>query len=118
MPKEFSRVQRVNTLIQKELAIIISREIRLSGMISISEIDVSPDFKQAKVYVSLLGGELTVKEVVDKLNESASMLRYHLSQQLTLRTTPKLTFYYDNTIEEAMRLSALIDSVLPPEKTD
>lgn len=118
MPKEFSRIQRVNNVIQKELAVIISREMDVSGMITISEVNVSPDLKQAKIYISLLGGNLSAEAVVDMLNESTGMLRYHLSQQLTLRTTPKLHFYYDNTIEEGMRLSALIDSVLPQEKTD
>lgn len=111
MPKEFSRTRRVGELIQHALATILQREIssRQFGMLTISQIEVSPDYKTAQVFISVLGGE--TEPAIRHLNDHASMLRHHLSQTVNLRTTPRLVFKYDNSIEYGSRLSALIDSV-------
>jgi ribosome-binding factor A len=111
--KEFSRKQRVGEQIQRELANIIHREISSHqlGMVTIYEVDVSPDLKFARVYVTTFGGKLGIKESIQYLNGAAGKLRYHLSQCLKIRTTPRLLFVYDSSIEYGSRLSALIDSV-------
>ena len=118
--KEFSRTQRVGEQIQRELAHIISREITAPylGMITVSAADVSPDLKSARVYVTVLGGNEGVEQTVQHLNKVAGRLRYHLSQRLTTRITPRLQFVYDSSIEYGSRLSALIDSVTPLSKKD
>ena len=114
--KEFSRTQRVGEQIQRELAHIISREITAPnlGMITVSAVDVSPDLKYARVYVTVLGGQEGVEQTVQHLSNMAGRLRYHLSQRLTTRVTPRLQFVYDSSIEYGSRLSALIDSVAAP----
>ena len=113
MPKEFSRTQRVEKQIRRELADIIHREINKPqlGMFTISAIKVSPDLKFARVYFTMLGGQLTAQQVTDYFNEAAGWLRHHLSQRLTTRVTPTLSFEYDTSIEYGSRLSALIDSL-------
>ena len=113
--KEFKRTQRVNVLIQRELADIIHREITASnlGMLTISGVDISPDFKSARIYITVFGGSLGVKKTMEYLNEVTGMLRYHLSQRLSTRTTPRLHFLHDSSVEYGSRLSALIDSVRP-----
>jgi len=115
--KEFSRTQRVGEQIQRELASIIHKEINIKtfGMITVSGVDVSPDLKQAKIYVTILAGD--EKTTVKYLNkEMKGRLRYHLSQRLTTRTTPQLYFVHDSSVEYGTRLSALIDSVKPEEE--
>ncbi len=116
MPKEFSRNQRVGELIQRELADIICREVSMPGlgMLTVAAVKVSPDLKFAKVYITLLGGVFTPNQVMQHLNEIAGRLRHHLSQRLTIRTTPRLQFVHDTSIEYGVKLSALIDSVAPP----
>lgn len=116
MKKEFSRAQRVGELIRRELAEIIQREVTQPtlGIITISDVKVSPDLKQARIYITQLGGQLTAAEAVDYLNKIAGELRHHLARRLTLRVTPSLQFSYDSTIEYGNRLSALIDSVVLP----
>lgn len=112
--REFSRSRRVGEQIQRELANIISQEINDPdlGMLTISGIDLSPDLKSARVYVSILGGKLDIKDTIEYLNaEAGGKLRYSLSQRLKLRTIPRLLFVYDSSIEYGNRLSALIDSV-------
>jgi len=111
MPKEFSRMKRVDTLIQRELAEIIRREINTSivGMVTISEVDVSPDLKSARVYVTVLGGSGDSEQSIQYLNNSAKSLRYELAHRLTIRTTPSLEFIYDHTVEYGNHLAALIE---------
>jgi ribosome-binding factor A len=118
--KEFSRKQRVGEQIQRELANIIRREISSPqlGMLTIYEVDISPDLKFARVYVTTLGGKLGVKESMQYLNKAAGKLRYHLSQCLKTRTTPRLLFVYDSSIEYGSRLSALIDSVASEDQEE
>ncbi|HIE01509.1 MAG TPA: 30S ribosome-binding factor RbfA [Thiotrichaceae bacterium] len=118
MMKEFSRTQRIAVQIQRELADIIRKEISTPdlGMLTVSEVKVSSDLKYARVYVTLFGGRLDVEQSVAYLNNAAKLLRHHLSQRLTTRTTPRLQFIHDTSIEYASRLTALIDSVQAKEK--
>lgn len=114
MPREFSRTRRVGELIQHELAVILQREVssKQFGMLTISQVEVMPDYKTARVFISILGNDNSPEQAIRHLNNHASMLRHHLSQQVNLRTTPRLIFKYDNSIEYGSRLSALIDSVI------
>ncbi len=118
--KEFSRKQRVGEQIQRELANIINREFSSPklGMLTIYEVDISPDLKFARVYVTAFGGKLGIKESIQYLNGAAGKLRYHLAQCLKTRTTPRLEFVHDSSIEYGSRLSALIDSVAPDASDD
>ena len=111
MPKEFSRMKRVDVLIQRELAEIIRREININtvGMVTISEVDVSPDLKNARVFVTVLGGSGDSENSIRHLNDSAKSLRYLLAHQLTIRNTPSLEFIYDHSVEYGNHLSALIE---------
>ncbi|OAD22811.1 Ribosome-binding factor A [Candidatus Thiomargarita nelsonii] len=111
--KEFKRTQRVSEQVRRELADIIRREISHPdlGMLTVTGVDISPDLKSARVYVTVLGGTLNVEQTVQHLNNAAGQLRHHLSQRLSMRTTPCLQFVYDASIEYGSRLSALIDSV-------
>jgi ribosome-binding factor A len=113
--KEFSRTRRVGVQIQRELADIIRREIVNPhlGMLTVSGVELSPDLKYARVYMTVFGEQQSIKHSIQHLNEAAGRLRYHLSQRLTTRTTPRLKFVHDNSIEESSRLSALIDSLAP-----
>lgn len=111
--KEFSRAQRVSVLIQRELADIIQRELNSTkiGIVTISTVKLSPDLKWAQIYVTCLGSQFDDNAVIQYLNEHAKLLRHHLAQRLTIRTTPQLQFSYDESIEYGIRLSRLIDSV-------
>ena len=118
--KEFSRNQRVGIQIQRELAKILQREVTdpKLGMITISSVDVSPDLKSARVYITAFGSQKGIEHTVQSLNQITGRFRYHLSQCLTTRTTPRLQFIHDRTIEDGSRLSALIDSVAPHRTTE
>lgn len=112
MPREFGRNQRVAGFIKQELAILIQRAFPLNdyGMITVTEVDVSPDLKNAKIFVTTLGDKLSADELVAALNAEAGSLRHDLSQVLTSRGVPVLTFLYDKTIARAQRIDEIIGS--------
>jgi ribosome-binding factor A len=112
--KEFSRTQRLGVQIQREMAEIIRRQMTEPnlGMITVSEVKVSSDLKSARVYVTILGGHFSVEQTIALLNAATGQLRHQLSQRLTTRTTPRLQFIHDSSIEYGNRLSALIDSAV------
>ena len=113
MPKEFGRNRRVADLIQRDLATLIQREMTAKrfGLITVSLVDVSPDLLNAKVFVTSLSDDVDKDEMLSALNERAGHFRHVLAQDSRLRTTPRLNFVFDSSIEHGSRLSALIDSV-------
>ncbi|HGS4534265.1 TPA: 30S ribosome-binding factor RbfA [Vibrio cholerae] len=119
MPKEFSRTQRVAQQLQKELAMILQREVRDSrlGMVTISDVEVSRDLAYAKVFVTFLCiSEQTPESCLAALREHEVQIRMMLGKQIRLRLTPEIRFYYDNTLVEGMRMSNLVTEVINSDK--
>ena len=116
MSKEFSRTQRVAQQLQKELAMILQREVRDSrlGMVTISDVEVSRDLAYAKVFVTFLCvGEQTPEAA---LREHEVHIRMMLGKRIRLRLTPEIRFHYDNTLVEGMRMSNLVSEVVSSDK--
>jgi ribosome-binding factor A len=118
MSKEFSRSSRVADLLQHELAEIIRRELEIPGMgmLTLSAVEVSPDLRNAKVYVTAFGGELDHPQLLDKLAHHAGFLRHQLAHRVKLRSIPRLSFAYDTSVEYGQHLSSLIDQALAGDK--
>lgn len=113
MPRDYGRNRRVADQIQRELAMYIQREMSDSPLrfVTVSAVDVSPDLANAKVYVTNLLDEVDQEQVTSALNERAGHFRHLLSQNLTLRSVPKLNFVFDVSVQRGTRLAALIDSL-------
>lgn len=115
MAKEFSRTQRVAQQLQKELAVILQRELKdpRVGMTTISSVEVSRDMGYAKVYVTFLTiGEQTPEGSLEVLREMAPYIRSLLGKQIRLRVTPELTFIFDKSLTEGMRISNLVSNAV------
>jgi len=117
MPKEFGRPQRVSQELQKEIAIILQREIkdpRLGMMTTVSGVEVSRDLAYAKVFVTFLNDkdEDSVKEGIKVLQDASGYIRSLLGKAMRLRIVPELTFVYDNSLVEGMRMSNLVSNVI------
>ncbi len=117
MAREYKRSQRVGDHIQKELATIIQMPVRDAGLglVTISAVDLSTDLAYAKIFVTCLG--IDIDSISDRakalamLNDNAAQFRHQLSKILTTRTVPKLQFMFDENLEQANRLTSLIDSL-------
>jgi translation initiation factor IF-2 len=109
--KNTGRPQKLGDLIQRELSELVQRELRdpRVGMITLTGVDVSPDFSHAKVFFTCLNKE-HVDEAKQGLKRAAGFLRSQLARRIKLYTTPELRFEYDESVERGDRLSRLIDS--------
>ena len=99
-------------MIQRELSELLRREVRdpRVGMVTLTSVDVSPDFSHAKVLFTCLD-PAHVEEAGRGLQRAAGFLRSQLARRLKLYSTPELRFEYDESIERGDRLHRLIDSV-------
>ena len=105
---------RLADQIQKDLAIIIQREIDMSrvGMITLSGIDLTTDYAHAKVYFTVLGGEPGL--AAGLLNEKAGWFHSQLYKLLHIHTVPTLRFFHDPQLKRGIEMSALIDQANLP----
>ena len=114
MRKNSIKNTRVNNEVKKELSILINREIkdpRINPMTSVVDVEVAPDLKTAKVYISVLGDDESRKETQEGLKSAASFIRSQLAKSLNLRNTPELTFILDNSIEYGVNMSKKINEI-------
>ena len=105
---------RINGEVQKELSRIISMEVkdpRINPMTSVVSVEVTPDLKYAKAYISVLGDEDSKNATEAGLKKAAPFIRSQLARRLNLRNTPELTFVMDQSIEYGVNMSKMIDDV-------
>ncbi len=110
MPREYERSSRIAEQLQRELSELIRRQVKDPRIhrVTITEVDVSPDLSNARVLISVLGAQGPQPEVVAALNHAAGFLRHTLGRNLKLRSIPELRFHYDDTLDRAAHLDALI----------
>jgi ribosome-binding factor A len=114
MRKNSIKNTRINGEVQRVLSNLISREIkdpRINPMTSVVSVEVAPDLKTAKVFISVLGDDASKESTRIGLKSAASFIRGQLAKTLNLRNTPELTFYIDSSIEYGVHMSKLIEEV-------
>jgi ribosome-binding factor A len=112
------RLLRVNELVKRELSSIVAREINFEGaLVSINAVDVAPDLKSARVFVSTLGTE-NGKKVIDKLEANRPALQAALSRHVVLKYTPHLLFHLDESIKRGARVLEILDDLGKPDGQD
>jgi ribosome-binding factor A len=112
------RIERVNTLIRREVSELIQHELRdprIDEFITVTEVDTSPDLKYAKIYISSMSGQQEQEKILGVLNSAAGFLRTALAGKIRIRYTPELHFVWDNSIEQGDRILRLIDEVSQKE---
>ena len=107
----FSRKDRVCEQIRRDLAELIFREIKdpRIGMVSLTAVEVTPDYAHAKVYFSTLLGEENLPSILEGLQQSSGFLRHELGKRIRIHTIPELQFIYDESLVRGAQLSRLID---------
>ena len=105
------RPERVAETIKREMAAILSgrlRDPRLAGMISVTEVEVTPDLSVARIYVSMLAPEEAREKALQALAHSAGFVRRELAPRLGLREVPEIRFALDESIEHGARVEELL----------
>ena len=114
MRKNSIKNTRINGEVQKELSKLITTEIkdpRISPLTSVVAVEVAPDLKTAKVYVSVLGNEEVQQDTLRGLKSAAPFMRSQLAKNINLRNTPELKFVMDQSIEYGVNMSKLFHDV-------
>jgi ribosome-binding factor A len=108
------RLLRVNELLKRELSTILTREISFEGaLVTLNQVDVTPDLKHAHAYVSVLGSEDRAA-VMTKLEEHRVILQTALAKCVTLKYTPHLVFHLDDSIERGARVFEILQQIETP----
>ena len=114
MPKDFPRSRRIAEQVQRELSDLIRLQLKdpRVGIITITDVEVTPDNAHAKIYFTLLGQASRIDEAAAGLQHATGYLRSQLAQRLRVRIVPQLHFEYDASVERGIRLSQLIDAAV------
>ena len=114
MRKNSIKNTRINMEVKRELSAIIPSGIkdpRIHPMTSVVAVEVTPDLKYCKAYISVLGDEEAAKATVEGLRSASSYVRRELARRVNLRNTPEIKFILDQSIEYGVNMSKLIDEV-------
>lgn len=119
MRKNSIKNTRINAEVQKELSNIIRGEIkdpRIHPMTSVMAVEVAPDLKTCKAFISVLGSEEAKQSTIRGLKSAEGYIRRQLAKNLNLRNTPEIRFILDESIEYGVNMSKLIDDVITEQE--
>ena len=119
MNAKSQRLARIEGEMQRVLSTLVSREVRdpRVGKITLTAINVAPDLSCARVFFVPFGGQHAPAEVTAGLNRAAGFLRGEVGRALALRHAPRLEFVYDQQIENADKLTRLIDGAVKSDQS-
>lgn len=121
MPQDFSRTERVRHQLQREIAVILQREVKdpRVSMVTVSDVEVSRDLAYAKVFVTFFNDdESEVKQAIKILNEASGFIRSLLGKRIKARVVPELKFHHDTSLNEGIRMSRLVDEARKRDRND
>jgi len=110
----YKRTDRLNDQIRMEIADILRSKVRdpRIGFVTVTSVDVSPDIRQARVYVTVLkSDEDSAEKDLEGLRKAAPFIRGELGRRVRLRNVPELTFHLDQSIEEGDRVLKILDDI-------
>ena len=107
------RVARVAELIRMELADIILNELKdpRLGFITVMGVEVAPDLRDAKVFISVMGTEKEKKSTLIALDHSKGFLQYRINESLRLQYTPRLHFKLDESIDNSLKIDKILKKI-------
>jgi len=106
------RIERVCEVLKRELGIIVLRELTFSvPLVTVSSVDITPDLKQAHIFISAFGTEGQKRGVIALLEKNRHLLQAELAKRLILKQTPHLNFRLDDSIERGSRVLSILDEL-------
>lgn len=121
MRKNSIKNTRINGEVQKELSVIIQNEIkdpRIAPMTSVVAVEVAPDLKTCRAYISVLGDEKSAQDTLAGLRSAEGYIRRALARSINLRNTPEIRFVLDQSIAYGVNMSKMIDNLVKPEQDE
>ncbi|MTI67483.1 MAG: 30S ribosome-binding factor RbfA [Firmicutes bacterium] len=115
------RQARISEEIKKVVSKLITKELKdpgISSLTSITEVEVTGDLRYAKIYISVLGNDKDRDSTIKALERASGFIRKEIGNRIKLRYTPEPVFYSDNSIENGIYISKLIDKVQKEREED
>jgi len=115
------RIKRIESRIREDIAELLLGELkdpRMRGLISITRVEVTRDLAFAKAFYSVLGSETDRRTAARFLDDAKGYIQKRVAEQLEIRTAPRLTFEYDDSIEKQATISKLIDDAVASDQRD
>ncbi|OGC15982.1 ribosome-binding factor A [candidate division WOR-1 bacterium RIFOXYC2_FULL_37_10] len=108
-----SRTERIAELIKKEVSMIIRERVSdpRIGFVSLTDVDVPPDLKTAKIFFSVLGDETVKKNTIKGLKSATPFIRGELAHKLEIRFVPKIFFVYDKSLERGSNVLSIMNKI-------
>ena len=106
-----SRMRRINEVLREVVGAAVSTELSdpRIGFVTVTSVETSPDLRTAKVFVSVLGSEEEQAATLEGLRSSHGVIQSRIAAETRMKRTPTLTFHYDDTIEQGVRISELLE---------
>lgn len=120
MPKDSNRMNKVNEELKKEISVVISQELKdphITGLISVTKVDTTPDLRFARVYVSMINAKNN-KANLAILKKCSGFIRSMIAKRVNLRITPELVFLFDESIEYGSRIDSILQEITKDIKND
>ena len=120
MPKNETRLNRIDEELKKEISQIISFELKnpdATGLISVTKVKITPDLKYAKVYVSVINAK-NEEKTFEALKQSAGFIRSLIAKRVNLRITPELVFEKDDSFEYGAKIDSIIKELKQDDKKE
>ncbi len=104
------RLDKINNLLKQEISNVVQKDFEFkNALVTVSDVEVTQDLREAKVFVSVLGGHQGT--VLEKLNKNRGSVQSRIAKRITLRCTPVLTFRGDDSVQRGVNIVNLLDEV-------
>lgn len=105
------RMRRINEVLREVVGAAIASELNdpRIGFVTVTSVETSPDLRTARVYVSVLGSEEEREATLEGLRSSHGVIQSKIASETRMKRTPSLSFHYDSTLEQGMRISRLLE---------
>lgn len=115
------RADRIGESIKRLVSELLQRRLkdaRITGMVSVTDVEVSGDLRHAKVFVSVYGDEAVQKQTMEGLRSATGLVRSEVGKQLSLRFAPEIHFKLDESIERGAKIAQLLQQISNERKPD
>ena len=112
-----NRLLRVSELLKRELSNYISKEYDFHNvLVSIHDVDVTPNLKKAHVYIGVIGDQDAMARVIEYLNRNRVSMQAYIGKRVTMKFTPRLEFHANDSVERGVRVLSLLDDITDEDK--
>ncbi|MEC7857746.1 MAG: 30S ribosome-binding factor RbfA [Verrucomicrobiota bacterium] len=105
------RLLRVRELLKREIGSLLTNDYSFNALVTVNDVDVTPDLKNAHIFIGIIGNESEKIKIVNRLNKDRGAIQHKVSKRVVMKFTPKMHFKSDLSIERGVRTLSIIESL-------